>query len=893
MSEPPAPPVLPALPKMIGPYRVEQRLGAGGMGEVFLAYDARLDRRVAIKRIRPDAGITPERRERFRREARVSARLSHHAIVQVHDILTEGDLEYIVMEHVEGTDLHALIERGALDVPRVVALARQLADGLDAAHRQGIVHRDLKAENVLFTPGGQAKITDFGIAKQLLAKSGESLTRENAVLGTCRTMSPEQARGEDVDHRTDLFAFGVLLYEALTGRSPFAADTSLATLSRVIHQRQKPVREINPAVPEALSDLVDRLLEKDPALRPQSAGQVRRQLDALSLDRTETDDATVAVLPAPGSGGTPWLSHPQTPHLQTPHPQTPSRPPPPADSALTTLKPLQLRSRVLAWTAAAVAVAALAGGYLALRPPPQPLYVGVERPEIGRGAGNGEVELLASGVRVALLQGLVSLQGISPKAFDEMDAAAGTPQDVARIVSADEIVTSRLDCRPEACRISLNRLRGSDGSVVWASESFEIATDDFSVVASAVTRQLRRSYADHPTRPGTPELAASGRDLEEFLKLRQAFDAGHGVAADQILAGLDGVRGRSPRFLDAYVFEAEVLRHRFLDSRAPDDLQRALGLIAEARALAPNDPQPLLVLIDLALAGNQQEVAEKTLAEVQDLLPGDARVTERRARLLGAEGRPEDALATLRTAAKLHPSAKRLGNLAQMEFQLGHIAAARQHLDLLLQRSPGDLGGLSLLAVIELQNGDLHRAAGLYSDIVRRSPSQVQLSNLGLAYFFLGRYAEAAATYRRILDGDPNNPLYTLNLADACFLMGRRAEAQALYQRAVTLIEADPAARGAQFLSVKAQALAHLGQGQQAVIAIQEALRLAPDQGPTAYEAALVYTLLGEDNSALVNAEKAVRLGFGPRWFSFPWFDALRRHPELQAILARGQAPQG
>ena len=247
----------------IGPYRILRRLGAGGMGEVFLAYDDRLDRRVAIKRIRPEAGVTRERRERFRREARMAARLSHPAIVQVHDILQgaqEGDLDHIVMEYVEGESLRDMVECGPLKIGQVLELARELADGLEAAHRQGIVHRDLKTENVLVTPEGRPKITDFGIAKRLLAEDGEeSLTADDAVVGTCRSMSPEQARGEPVDYRTDLFAFGVLLYEALTGISPFAAENRLATLNRVIHARQRPVRELVPAIPDEVSRLVDHL----------------------------------------------------------------------------------------------------------------------------------------------------------------------------------------------------------------------------------------------------------------------------------------------------------------------------------------------------------------------------------------------------------------------------------------------------------------------------------------------------------------------------------------------------------------------------------------------------------------------------------------------------------
>src|SRR5215218_5147420 len=285
---------MPELLGKIGPYELLRRLGAGGMGEVFLAYDERLDRQVAIKRIRSDKSATSERRERFRREARVAARLNHPAIVQVYDVLAEGDVDSIVMEAVEGTDLRTLIAGRPLPLEAAIVIARDVADGLAEAHRQGIVHRDLKSENVLVTPAGRAKITDFGIAKRLLAeKTEDSLTANGHVMGTYRAMSPEQARGEEVDHRSDLFSFGILLYEMLTGRSPFAAENELAMLHRIVHDRQAPVREVHPAVPEELSLLVDHLLEKDPRLRPRSAGELGRELAPMA---TATATATAATL---------------------------------------------------------------------------------------------------------------------------------------------------------------------------------------------------------------------------------------------------------------------------------------------------------------------------------------------------------------------------------------------------------------------------------------------------------------------------------------------------------------------------------------------------------------------------------------------------------------------
>jgi predicted Ser/Thr protein kinase len=267
----------------IGPYQILERIGVGGMGEVFLAYDSRLDRKVAIKRIRPGSEVTSASRERFRREARLAARLSHSAIVQVYDILEDDGSEYIVMEYVEGTTLRDQVREGPMDVRAALEMARELAAGLDTAHRQGIIHRDLKSENVLVSTSGGPKILDFGIAKRFLEGEEEgSLTAENSILGTCRAMSPEQARGEPLDPSSDLFALGVLLYEALTGTSPFESDSHVGTLSRVILHRQAPARKLNPAVPLQLSQLIDRLLEKAAALRPVSAAEVRRELEEIA-----------------------------------------------------------------------------------------------------------------------------------------------------------------------------------------------------------------------------------------------------------------------------------------------------------------------------------------------------------------------------------------------------------------------------------------------------------------------------------------------------------------------------------------------------------------------------------------------------------------------------------
>lgn len=284
----------------IGPYRVYERLGVGGMGEVFKAYDDRLDRWVAIKRIRPDREDAEDNRERFKREARATARLNHPAIVHLYGIFQEGDSDCIVMEYVEGRTLDSILAEGPLDPLRVASLGHEIASGLAEAHANGILHRDLKAENIIITPRGRAKILDFGLAKPILRSELDPvLTGKGQLVGTSRAMSPEYVSGDNVDHRSDLFALGVLLYETLTGQSPFKAHNTLATLKQVMLHRQVPVKQLVPKVPQELSDLIDRLLEKDPGDRPQSAHEV-----ALAFGRL-TGQISSGAVDQPSSGTQP------------------------------------------------------------------------------------------------------------------------------------------------------------------------------------------------------------------------------------------------------------------------------------------------------------------------------------------------------------------------------------------------------------------------------------------------------------------------------------------------------------------------------------------------------------------------------------------------------------
>ena len=277
-------------PGSIGPYKVLNRLGTGGMGTVYLAYDARLDRCVAVKQYHGSPDISPERRERFRREARLMAGLNHPAIVQIYDIIYADDTDSMIMEYVPGQTLRHLLRDRPFAIDRVLVLARQIASGLAMAHDRGIVHRDLKSENILVNAAGQAKITDFGIAKDIVHEEEMALTEDNAMLGTYRSMSPEQARGETVTPRSDLFALGIMLYEALTGKTPFKSKNRLNTLNRIINYHPTPVIEERGEVPEPLSNLVGFLLQKEEQERPRDARQVVQILEEIYETHVDDDD---------------------------------------------------------------------------------------------------------------------------------------------------------------------------------------------------------------------------------------------------------------------------------------------------------------------------------------------------------------------------------------------------------------------------------------------------------------------------------------------------------------------------------------------------------------------------------------------------------------------------
>jgi serine/threonine-protein kinase len=277
----------------VGQYQFLEKLGAGGMGEIYKAQDTRLNRFVAVKVLSTASAGDPERRRRFIQEAQAASALNHPNIITIHDIVSMEDSEFMVMEFVQGKTLVDLIPKGGLRLPQALKIAVQMTDALTAAHSIGIVHRDLKPANVMVTESGLVKVLDFGLAKLTdrgpVTTTGDAtqtiadapLTVEGSIIGTVSYMSPEQAQGKKVDTRSDIFSFGVVLYEMVTGVRAFGGDNALSTLSAILRDEAKPLAEVAPDVPPQIEQVIKRCLRKNTDDRWQSMQDVKAALTAL------------------------------------------------------------------------------------------------------------------------------------------------------------------------------------------------------------------------------------------------------------------------------------------------------------------------------------------------------------------------------------------------------------------------------------------------------------------------------------------------------------------------------------------------------------------------------------------------------------------------------------
>jgi tetratricopeptide (TPR) repeat protein len=818
--------------RQISHYRLLRPLGRGGMGVVYLAQDVELGREVAIKFLHHGRAVRPADEARFRREARAAASLDHPNIGTVYEVGEHEGVRFLAMAFYKGTTLAQLLAGQPdrrLTVDAAASIAGQLASALAAAHAAGIVHRDLKPENIMVLPDGRVKLLDFGLARQLDA---QILTEEGMVVGTAAYMAPEQLEGQRTGTAADLWALGVVLYEMLAGRKPFGGERA-GMVHSILYEEPPPLREARPDAHPVLEGIVSHCLAKKPGDRWPAA-------DVLS-------DLQAAGLWSSGS-----------------------------DTVQRTR-----RRRLRPWWVAGATILLLAAAlaaFLLTRKPAPTVYVAVLKPEVAGSLSLEDQARVTANLQAALLRTVAALDGLAALDFNKVNAVKGRPSAVARAVAAGEVVTSRADCAGDLCQVSLLRLGGPDERVLW-TEAFEVPSSRPRLFADAVASKLRQGYGDRKLRVPRLELEIEEKDYQTFLDLKRRID--QEGASDEVLALLEELRTRAPSFVEAYILEAGVARRRYTDTGESRYLTHGLAAIEDAIRIAPGDPRPLDARFQLERSAGNLDEAEATLAKLEEIDPAGSLL--RQGQLAESRGRPEEGLELMRTAVRLQPSWPNLLTLANAEYRQSRFDDARRHAENLLARSPGNVDGLMMLAQIELLRNP-ERAVALLREAAKRDRGFGPLTNLGVNLLLLRRYGEAEASLRQALALQPDDPSVALNLADCLTLLGRTAEARGLYAGIVQSASHRATPGDWNRLAVEAQAFAHLGDSEKSIAAIQQALRLTPDNGLLSVEAAVVYVVIGDRGSALFHARQAAAKKVDANWFALPFFDPLRNEPAFQAL---------
>lgn len=458
----------------IGPYLIQQHLGTGGMGEVYLAQDVRLRRRIALKLLDRRLIGDSQSHQRFLREARMASALDHPNICTIHEVGEDAGRPFIAMQFVEGVTLARAINAKPMKLDSLFGLSLQIADALSAAHARGIIHRDIKAGNIMVTPDGKAKVLDFGLAKLLDWTEGETheahLTMTGLVIGTPGSMSPEQARGEQVDHRTDIFSFGVVMYQMATGSAPFAGRSKVDVLTAVLSQTQPPAGKLNKEIPQRLSALIDRALAKEPGARYQTMDELISDLQDI-IDETDSSNPPSRSL---GRQSFPHSSH---------RPGVVGR---------------WIQSRaalgLLVFIALSLIGLTLALYYFSGRgraPSVTPIKSIAVLPFKPLVAGSRD-EALELGMADTLINKLSNIRQVTVRPLSAVRKYTNLDQDATaagREQNVDAVLDGNIQRSGEKVRVTVRLVRVADGYEVW-SEQFDESFTDIFAVQDSVSRKV-------------------------------------------------------------------------------------------------------------------------------------------------------------------------------------------------------------------------------------------------------------------------------------------------------------------------------------------------------------------------------------------------------------------
>jgi tetratricopeptide (TPR) repeat protein/TolB-like protein len=905
-------------------YRIIRLLGAGGMGAVYQAWDDELGEAVALKVIRPEANDPDAVRgleRRFKRELVLARQVTHKNVVRIHDLGEIGGIKYLTMPYIQGSDLAAFLRReGKLPLPRAMAIARQIAMGLQAAHEAGVVHRDLKPANVMLDSEDRAIIMDFGIARSISGGAAAG-TVAGAVVGTLEYMAPEQAMGRTVDHRADIYAFGLILYDMLVGRRPSArAESAVAALLERIHRPLPPLRSIDPTVPEPVDALVATCIQPDPAARFQTTAELLAAFDGVVGNGQTATASQSAVHPRVRTALSASL--------------------PAAEAAPAAPKPSKKWAAVVAGLALVVIVGALAIWFRTSSSPPSAVAktsaaaTSIAVVPFRNATGDSTLDWMGASVASLMKDAVSAESGIRAVPADrvdqiladlrvtpDVDPDEGTVRRLAEFSAAEHVLTGKY------VRVgSRIRIQGSLRNMKTASVA-ELTVDaadqgDLTNAVQQLSGDVRRRLAasDHvptlaqalaPT-TGSHEALQSftegiglrrrGKHLEALERFKQAvtadpaFALAHSKLAETYASlGQDSAAERASR--DA-VQRADQLpaREKYevlaAHARLTNDHEKAISAYENLAKLAPNDSQVLFDLANLYEATNAYDQAHAKFLEVSKLDPQFSNAVFALGRIEIRRGYPEAALDPLNRALSL---AIKTNNDELKGSALNAIGVAYRLLGkpeesvryyseaLEIRRRIGDQRGvaatLNELGQVHAQVGRPREAMASFEESLkirrelndRRGTGNVLL-DLGNLYTARGDYEKSLSLFKESLQiqtdvGDDNGQGLCLNnIGNVYILQGRYDEALTSFERALNIWERlKLSASIADSVHNIAETLAYLGQYDKALSQYLRAIELrraSNDRRGAAIESfgmAAVFEQQGRYKAALDAREEAVK----------------------------------
>jgi len=699
----------------ISHYKITEKLGGGGMGVVYKAEDTRLGRNVALKFLPEELQQDSTSRKRFLREAKSAAALDHPYICHIHEVGEVEGKSFISMEYVQGETLKEKLAVGPLPLNDALKTATEIAEALEAAHKNDIVHRDLKPSNIMLTPEGHVKVMDFGLAKRVTPSEGQeeevttALTREGSTLGTIPYMSPEQVRGQEVDTRSDIFSFGVVLYEMLAGVNPFSKSGHMETAKAVLSDTAPPLTRYTEDIPLLLQHTIKKMLAKEPDQRYQLIHEVRTNLDELIVTSGESVATTAVAAAIPAKRSYLW---------------------PVVGGGVVALLLLALLFPLTVTTPAE------AIDSIAILP-------------FENRSGDPELEYVSDGIAEGIINRLSQLSGlnkvISSASLRGYKGKAINPQTVTQEVDVRAVVIGSLTQLEENIRINVELIDGENNSTVWGetytrprSALYELEETLSKEIADALGIQLTGEEEERLIK----RYSENSQAHEAYLK--GVFERAKGGGFEKAIQYFEEALEKDPNYALAYAALAQI----YCIPRAAAVLRiplREATLKAEEMAMKALELDPELGDAHGAMGIVKERYygdlagAERELELALELSPSSPGVHNPYARFLGRTGRFDEAIAFMRRAQQLDPLSFQI-SAAQLFMEARRYDEAIEQCQAALAINPNNRRAYELLALANELKGLYEEAVAAYQELLTlQGASEAEVTGLAEAYATSGQ----------------------------------------------------------------------------------------------------------------------------------------------------------